>query len=49
VLRDAGGTTPQQTVYSSTQLKVEFGLDPQARGARLNLVSPPLETACVRT
>src|SRR5438309_784674 len=27
VLRDAGGTSLSQTVYSSTKLKIEFGLD----------------------
>ena len=48
VLRDAGGVSPQETVYSSTKLKARFGLDPGGRGARLNFVSPPLEAACVR-
>ena len=46
--RDAGGTTPQQTVYSSTDAKVEFGLGAEGRQAKLNLVSPPVETRCVR-
>ena len=48
VLRDAGGTTPQQTVYSSTKLKASFGLDPEGRGAKLNFVSPPAEARCTR-
>lgn len=46
--RDAGGVTPTQTVYSSTAAKVEFGLDPQGRGAQLHWVDPPLEASCVR-
>jgi hypothetical protein len=48
LLRDAGGTSPQHAVYSSTRAKVEFGLEPEGRGARLNLLSPPLEARCVR-
>ncbi|MEJ6021503.1 hypothetical protein [Ramlibacter sp. PS4R-6] len=44
LLRDAGGTTPQQTVYSNTSAKVEF----DGRDARLNLVAPPLQARCVR-
>ncbi|HUR90441.1 MAG TPA: hypothetical protein VMZ74_15250 [Ramlibacter sp.] len=48
VLRDAGGTAPQQTVYSSTKLKAAFGLDPQERGAKINFVSPASEARCTR-
>ena len=48
LLRDAGGVSPQNTVYSSTRAKVEFGLEPEGRGAKLNLVSPPIEVRCVR-
>lgn len=48
LLRDAGGVTPQQTVYSSTKLKAEFGLDPQGRGAKLNFASPALEARCLK-
>jgi hypothetical protein len=48
LLRDAGGTSPRQTVYSSTKLKAEFGLDPDGRGAKLNVVSPPVEAHCMR-
>lgn len=48
LLRDAGGMTPQQTVYSSTRLKAEFGLEPGGRGARLLYASPALEARCVR-
>ena len=48
LLRDAGGLTPQQTVYSSTKLKAEFGLEPEGRGARLSYVSPALEARCLK-
>ena len=48
LLRDAGGLTAQETVYSSTGLKAHFGLDPAGRGAKLNFASPPLESRCVR-
>jgi hypothetical protein len=48
LLRDAGGETPQQTVYSSTRMKAEFGLGADGREAKVHLVSPPLEAHCVR-
>jgi hypothetical protein len=48
LLRDAGGTSPQHVVYSSTALKAEFGLDPQGRGARLSFAQPAREAVCVR-
>jgi hypothetical protein len=48
LLRDAGGTTPQQTVYSSTSMKAEFGLGADGREATLNIASPPLQAHCVR-
>ena len=48
LMRDAGGVTPRQTVYSSTKLKAEFGLDPGGRGAKLNFADPPLEVHCRR-
>jgi hypothetical protein len=48
LLRDAGGITPAQTVYSSTQLKAEFGLGADGRQAMLHYASPPLEARCVR-
>jgi len=49
LLRDAGGLTPQQTVYSSTRLKAQFGLEPEGRGAKLNFVSPPIEVNCTKS
>jgi hypothetical protein len=48
LLRDAGGESPQQTVYSSTDMKVEFGLGPDGREAQLNFASPPIEAYCAR-
>jgi hypothetical protein len=48
LLRDAGGLTPQQTVYSSTKLKAEFGLEPAGRGAKLSFLAPALEAKCVK-
>lgn len=48
LLRDAGGVTPEQTVYSNTNAKVEFGLPPDGRGARLHWADPPLEASCMR-
>jgi hypothetical protein len=48
LMRDAGGTSPQQAVFSSTRMKVEFGLDPDGRGAQLNVAQPPVSTRCMR-
>jgi hypothetical protein len=48
LLRDAGGTSPQHTVYSSTKLKAEFGLGPDGNGAKLNFAAPPIEVSCKR-
>jgi hypothetical protein len=48
LLRDAGGTSPQQTVFSSTRAKVEFGLEPAGRGAKLSFASPAAEVSCLR-
>jgi hypothetical protein len=49
LLRDAGGTSPEHTVYSNTSAKAEFGLGTDGREAKLNLVSPPLQARCVRS
>ena len=35
LLRDAGGVTPQQTVYSNQRLRAEFGLGSAGRQAEL--------------
>ncbi|MBC7547617.1 MAG: hypothetical protein H7224_03100 [Polaromonas sp.] len=48
LLRDAGGLTPQQTVYSNAVLRVEFGLGPEGRGAVLQTVKPAAMLRCVR-
>lgn len=48
LLRDAGGVTPQQTVYSSTGLKAEFGLGGAGNEAVLRYAQPPLVAHCVR-
>ena len=47
LLRDAGGVTPQQTVYSNTQLRAEFGLG-VGNEAILHFAVPPLQVRCVR-
>lgn len=48
LLRDAGGVTPQQTVYSSTRLKAEFGLGADGREALLHYASPAIEARCTK-
>ena len=48
LLRDAGGLTPQQTVFSNTKMKAEFGLDPAGRGAKLRFLESPLEATCLK-
>jgi hypothetical protein len=47
LLRDAGGVTPQQTVYSNKQLRAEFGLG-VGNEAMLHFAAPPLQVRCVR-
>jgi len=48
LLRDAGGLTPQQTVYSNPQLRAEFGLGASGGEAVLHYLSPPLVAHCLR-
>ena len=48
LLLDAGGLTPQQTVFSNARLRAEFGLGPSGRDAILRYLSPPLVANCVR-
>lgn len=48
LLRDAGGVTPQHTVYGNERLKAEFGLGPAGREALLRVLEPPLVARCVR-
>lgn len=48
LLRDAGGATPQQTVYSNARMRAEFGLGTTGREAMLRYASPPLAAHCVQ-
>ena len=48
LLRDAGGVTPQQSVYSNARLRAEFGLGPGGREAILRYLAPALVTHCQR-
>lgn len=48
LLRDAGGVTPQHTVYSNDGLKAEFGLGAAGKEAILRSPEPPLVARCVR-
>jgi hypothetical protein len=48
LLRDAGGVTPQQTVYSNPRLRAEFGLGAAGREARLHYLPEQRMAQCVR-
>ena len=48
LLRDAGGATPQQTVYSNPRMRAEFGLGATGDEAILRYAQPPLLAHCVR-
>lgn len=48
LLRDAGGLTPQQTVYSNANLRAEFGLGAEGREAVLRTVKPAAVLRCKR-
>jgi len=48
LLRDAGGVTPQQTVYSNPRVRAEFGLGAGGREAILRYLSPQLVANCMR-
>ena len=48
LLRDAGGLTPQQTVYSNAGLRAEFGLGAEGREAVLRTLKPAAVLRCVR-
>jgi hypothetical protein len=48
LLRDAGGVTPLQTVYSNSRLRAEFGLGVDGRGALLHQTQPPALLRCTR-
>ena len=46
--RDAGGLTPQQTVYSNPRMKAEFGLGTTGREAIVRYPLLPLAARCAR-
>ena len=46
--RDAGGLTPQQSVFSNPRLRAEFGLGSGNNEARLRYPAQPLVARCVR-
>ena len=46
LLRDAGGLTPQQSVYSNARLRAEFGLGAGNREAVLHYLSPAKDVRC---
>ena len=48
LLRDAGGLTPAQTVYSNAVMRAEFGLGPEGREAVLRTLKPSAVLRCVR-
>ena len=48
LLRDAGGVTPQQTVYSNAKLRAEFGLGTTAREAVLRYLAQQQIVKCMR-
>ena len=48
LLRDAGGATPQQTVYSNPRMRAEFGLGATGGEAILRYAQPPLVVHCMR-
>jgi hypothetical protein len=47
LLRDAGGTTPLQAVYSNPRVRAEFGLGVSGREAILRYPLVPLVAHCV--
>lgn len=49
LLRDAGGLTPQQTVYSNSRYRAQFGLGERGNEALLRSLSKVQETRCVRS
>jgi len=49
LLRDAGGLTPAQSVWSNAKLRAEIGLGPRADEAAVRLLEPlPLTLQCRR-
>ncbi|QHI98720.1 hypothetical protein GT347_12395 [Xylophilus rhododendri] len=48
LLRDAGGVGPQQAVYSNPQVRLQTGMDPEARGAFLEGMVAGGKARCLR-
>jgi hypothetical protein len=48
LLRDAGGVTPQQTVYSNERVRAEFGDGAAGNEAALRFAEPALAARCTR-
>ncbi|MDP2033017.1 MAG: hypothetical protein Q8K29_06350 [Polaromonas sp.] len=48
LFRDAGGQGPQQSVYSNSKMRAEFGLGANGREALLTYPALPLKARCVR-
>ena len=48
LLRDAGGVTPQQAVYSNARLRAEFGMGASGREAELQYLPEPQVAHCRR-
>lgn len=48
LLRDAGGTAPQQSVYSNPRMRAEFGLGASGREAMLRYPMLPLVARCAK-
>ena len=48
LLRDAGGLTSRQTVYSNADVRAEFGLGVDGREAVLRLAKPAAVLRCVQ-
>ena len=46
LLRDAGGITPEQRVYSNSRIRAEFGLGSQGREAVLRYLASPVVAKC---
>ena len=47
--RDAGGLTPEQSVWSGPHLRVEFGVGPQGRQAVVQVLQSQRLVACSRS
>jgi hypothetical protein len=48
LLRDAGGVTPAETVYSNERLRAEFGMGENGQEAVLHYAQPALVAHCTR-